>query len=192
MAVSLDPESGYRPVPEKPSLSAYPKFLTEDLSEENALPWQRYFDESITGGGGLIDEQIGRTSHATDSSGYLDKTLNLGLKDAPQLQATGFGFDSPMSEALAKKYSARVADGIKSIKTQGKIDRGSQVSKALGVIGNEIGASEKLRIQNFKEQYQYQQQRQQVYNQWVMANDAARAQFWGQVLGLAGTAAAAL
>ncbi len=183
--------SSQEDVRQKTTLDETPAWLKENLSEKNPLPWQQYFDDSITGESGLIKQQLNEAysdvfaGGLENPNGYLHKALE--ISDVGPLQAEG-GYQSPMAAAIAQKYQAQANDKLKAVRDAQKAEMPGKISKNLGRIANQIGTVQNLKMQNFKEQYAFQQKRQEIYNAWVQANNQAQAQFWGQVLGLGGTA----
>lgn len=190
---SFGPTKGYE------DQAPYEPWMTEDLSEKNPLPWQKYFGADAEKD---VNDQLGRAFGSTykDGSiapgGYIDKTMNYGVaKTAAPLRAAPMGSNSGTSnsttEALARKYSGVADNKLKALQINQKQAESKNVSKQLGMVGNELGAIDKLKMANFKEQYAYQQARNAAYTAWKNGNDAASAGIWGQIASAAGQFAGA-
>ncbi len=170
-----------------------PTYLTQDLSKSNPLPWQRYFDHSATGAANQSADR-NLTSINPDGSlnqnGYLAQTMSHGIPgQMAQLKAGPMGAapDSPMSEAIANKYSTQSDKALSSFKSQKAIEQQGQASGELNQNTNQLGTMKKLELQNYKEQYDYQQKRQQLLMGWQIAQQQAKMQILGTAIGAGGS-----
>lgn len=154
---------------------------TKDLSKENHLPGQNYFDESIDKE--LIPAQWGRDAN------YFGKTLNEGIDPkagngmgliAPQ----GLGSaNDPTIAAINNQQQALTSTALRGITTrnqeQGKVDAANQQN----TVAHEAAAEYQTEVANFQQQYAYQMQRYQLKQQYEQAQNQAQASLWGSVFG---------
>lgn len=177
-----------------------PSYIDEDLSPTNRLPWQKDFGAEIVGDEkqpGLIGEDLANTMNSLaagggeNPNGYYQNLLGANREGPADLRAATLpGSSNPMGQALAKKYSRQSADKIAGFRQSEKLDRQRLLDKELARSTSQLGAVDRHRMQNFKEQWEFQQRRAAAYDQWVAQNNAAKAQFWGSVLNLVGQATA--
>lgn len=167
-----------------------PTWLGQSLNESNPLPWQVYLPKETT--------QIGLDKLQEGASpDYYEKTLgygmdkNSGLASAPGVMGNS-GRLSPMSDALRSQAERSLGTKLQGIQNQKNAQVPLMQSQAMGTASDIFGQQYKIQLQNFKEQYSYQQQRLQAYTQWQNAKDAASAQFLGMVIGGALTVGAAV
>ncbi len=140
-----------------------------DLGRDNPLPTQQYFPQATAG---LIQDQMGR-----DSSFY-EKNLNHGL-DNTGLMLTGS--TDPMAKALEGQFAGNVNTAKESLKTQNRLGAPLMASKEqTGAVGHEAERHQN-EVQNFNEQFQYQVQRQNMYNQWKAQKDRQEASILGKI-----------
>lgn len=163
-----------------------PSWQTQDLSPTNPLPWQKYVDENPTVG--TVSDSINR---AKDPSQY-ENTLNYGLSNKPisgYESNLGMQGTDPMVGALNEKYQRDVGDKVQGIKSQNAANQPAYESGELGKAGKVVSAIQNNALTNFKEQYQFQMQRYNLYQQWQAQQNGAIGSFIGGAIGIASIAA---
>lgn len=165
------------------------------FGEDNALPGQRYYDPRVDSE--LTNpqlERLGFNGKQYKTGDYYSDFLNEGVpKGGLDTQGAGLSAsedNDPMGQAIRGKAQRDYSGKISNLKNTIEANRTLNASNELTRTGNILGAEEQLKIQNHKEQYAYQQQRIQMYNQWINAQQQAKAQFFGSIFGFAGTAGA--
>ena len=165
-----------------------PAYLTQNLSESNPLPWQQYFNPLIgdtNQEGSWATQTLKRgPSYYSDTEGYgVGKNpINAG---APQLSGARA---NPMSTAIASKYQRDTDSKLQKMRTNREMDSAVKYSSAIGKVGQVLGSAQGLANRNYQEQFQFQQQRQQLFDQWrqhVAQQEAAYTQQILQGIGMA-------
>lgn len=155
-------------------LDSTPNYLKNELSESNPLPWQSYLPKEITDLGSDIQ------SRANPQSQYQQAMSGVNIN--PSMGATNVA-PSPMSAAISRKYQRGLGNSLQSLMTNQQIQSQTNASNELNRAGNVFAKQYQLQVQNFKEQYAFQQQRMQMYQQWMAAQNAAKSNFFSSVLG---------
>jgi hypothetical protein len=171
----LAPIPGQVPVdPVDPESNPFAKTdFSKTLGRDNALPGQNYFDPAIDKT--LIPSQLER-----DSKFYSD-TLNHGVGNNDVPQPNTVHGDDPMTKALASRYEGQVNDSVRSVKTQNDVTSHAMASDNMSRVGSELGAEYQNEVQNFSEQYNFEMQRQNLYNQWKTAQSQATQGLFGAI-----------
>lgn len=168
--------------------SKMPSWQTQDLSQSNALPWQKYTPQELIGSdkpgekSGLATDILNRVN----TPGYAESTLNKNVNENPFSVAHG-SLGDPISGALNKKYSSLYDTKMSGLNNQQDIKKSTFQSNELGRAGKIFGNQWQNQVQNYKEQVAFQQQRQQMWQQWKNAKDQAGGSFLSSVLGVVGT-----
>lgn len=159
-----------------------PDWLGKDLSESNPLPWQRYLDKGVEAmGSDILNNRV--------NGRFYENNLLYGIPDkAEKLDYSSVlgGSGNPQLDAIARKYQKQVGDSLNSLKGQANYDLGVMKAKETSRASDILGTAEKIRMSNFKEQWDYQQKRQQILDQQKNAQQAAEASTLGSILGLGG------
>lgn len=152
-----------------------PKYQMEQLSKSNPLPWQKYIDPSISGDSNdIVNQQLNR-----NNSDYYDASFNRGVDFSPPKAApTGNAMLDAINNKYASQYGTKYSGLALESDTKKPAWQSSQLNRTAGVLGT-VQANE---MQNFREQFQYQQQRQQLYQQWKSAQDQAKGSFLSSIL----------
>lgn len=169
----------------------YPTYQTNTLSKQNPLPWQVYLPGQATDLAGQINN---RALSGSDNA-QRDELLNYGVNNtAPTKTASSLESNSvsAQSQAINNKASSSIGNNLDSIKAQNMINANPELreSQELSRAADIYGKDAAINMQNFKEQYNYEQQRQQMYVQYQNAQKQAQGQTLASILGLVGTAAA--
>lgn len=158
---------------------ANPTWLNRDLSPSNPLPWQQYLPKEVSE---LGYQQMDRNAGSINSD--LTKGINNhGIFGTPE--------DSPQSQAIARKYQNIAQNKIDQIKTSAGEKSVLGESKQLQSASDIFGTQQKVLMQNFKEQYSFQEQRKQAFSQYQNAQSQATAGFFASVIQAIGIAAMA-
>lgn len=168
----------------------------KDLSQDNPLQWQRYYSPAVLND--IVGPALGRSGvfSGPQDENYFYKQDMQGVdqslgKDIGASTNNGYqNSGDPMSAAIAKKYQSDFSDKLRGIQGQQKINSISQQNQEAGRAGNMLGTMDKLALDNFREQYAYQEKRRQLFTQWQQAKDAATAGYIGQVIGGVGAGVA--
>lgn len=169
-----------------------PGYLTKDLSKDNALPWQKYFDPSVTD---TNDPNSMASKALARGQDYYTNTAALGVDDAGHsiaFQSTPLtgGGSNPMSDAISRKYQKDVNSKLTNMQTQREAEAPMQYSKGMSRTAALLGAQQENEMKNFNEQYQFQMNRYNMYNQWRQAQANAQQSYLSSIMGAAGTVAA--
>lgn len=166
-----------------------PSFLTENLSEQNALPWQKYFDKNVSDTntpGSLVNGQLDR------GKDYYENTRNAGLDNVNVPMRTtplSGGQNNPMSDAIASKYQRDVGGKLNMLKTNNQNQSEMDYSSSQGKAAKLMQLSQANKNKNFMEQYDFQMKRYNLHQQWDAANKAAEASTISNFLGYVTSAA---
>lgn len=154
--------------------------LTKDLSEQNHLAGQNYYDQGVQGPGGLIDRQANRSAGNSD---FFKDTLSHGLNpgDNNQLGAIGGDQSDPMAKALSSRYQQKYETNLGGVKAQNDVNAKVQNSANESQVSSELQSVYSTDEQNYAQQYQFQVNRQKLNNDYVNAQNAANAQLYGQI-----------
>lgn len=182
-----------------------PPWLVNNLSQDNALPWQKYIDPSVSD---TINQQLDRVGlfpnaqnnnsgrmtnldkaggmpQASPQGDYYNDSLGKNVNFGVQKANTG----NPMTDAIYNKYSQDYAPKYGALKTNFDIGKSSWQSGQLNKAGSELGAIQKNQMQNFAEQYQFQLQRQQLFKAWKQNQQSVLGSILGGILKIGGAAA---
>lgn len=154
-----------------------------DLSEENALPGQSYYDEKITNG--LIGQQMGR-----DENAYKD-LLGYGVSDAGSALPGGARSD-PMARALQSKAERDTQSSLKGIQTRAESEAGIKESNTQSQVEGEMASIYENKAKNFEQQYAYEIRRHDLLNKWKQAQAQARSNLLSQIAGGIGAVGGAI
>lgn len=179
-----------------------PKWQTQDLSESNPLPWQKYLDQGaidiandifanarqprtpanlqLSGWGASGDPNALKTGDFGEAPVGHDKYTDDLLKGVEMGAPTG---GSPMSDAISRKYQRETESNIGNLRRQIEQNAPMTQAKQLARAADIYGKQQAIRMQNFKEQYEFQQRRAQLYAAWKQAKDAGSASIFSAVLG---------
>lgn len=162
-----------------------PSWLTENLGEDNPLPWQRYYDPNIADPnkkGSLAASLLGRDQN------YYNAANNIGLEDTEQQltqpQLTG-NYSSPMADAIARKSQTDMSSKLQGIRTANQANAPMQYSQGQGRAAKVINAAQENRNKNFQEQYDFQMKRYDLKRQHDAMVREEKDAFLGNVLGIA-------
>jgi hypothetical protein len=152
---------------------------SKPLDPSNKLPWQRYFDPSV-------DENLTHPAiNRGMEDGYFEKQLNYGTGGDSGLGGGGLKGDesSPMSAAISQKYQDQYGNASASLKAQNKNQGDIRQSNELSRASNMLGSEDQLKMQNFKEQYAYQQKRYEAVKAWEQAKQQSQMQWLNMIIG---------
>lgn len=170
-----------------------PAFLGQNLSEDNALPWQKYFDKNVAGteagSDSLVTRQLGRDAN------YFEGARNRGLEDGnfstfqPRRLSGGAGpTGNAMSQAIASKYQKDVSSSLGALRTQNKVQSELDSSRNLTQANKVLADAQQRKNQNFLEQYDFQMKRYNLYMQHKALQAQAEASAISNFLGFVGMA----
>ena len=152
---------------------------SRELSEQNALPWQRYLGTDISRD---LPQQMINQGATPD---YYLNTTNRNVNDKLSLPTVDpLGSKSPMMSAINKRYEKRFDDSMKSFRANQGYDASKYQADQLTDANKIMAAVEQNKMQNFKEQWDFQMQRYERYNAWKRAESEARSNVICQVLGM--------
>jgi hypothetical protein len=156
-----------------------PGYLSGDLSKSNPLPWQQYMPGQITDStnpNSIVSQQL------TKGPEYFQNTLNnanvVGSKQ-PMFNQNFTGSGAPgqapsgQNAAIAQSAEGNVDRNQMALQTNAQQASPMLYSQMQGQAGSEMGAAQNLALQNFQAQYQFQLQRQNLYNQWRSTQNQA-------------------
>lgn len=159
-----------------------PAWLTQNLSEQNKLPWQQYFSPAVsdtTNPDSLASRQISR------GPGYYKRTSQYNVAQVPTdfhaTPQTGGQVD-PMADAIARKYKRDVSGKLQTMQDKSDVQSTVDYSTAQGRAGQVLGMAQQIKNKNFLEQYQFQLQRQQLQQQYENAKRQADAALTGDII----------
>lgn len=173
-----------------------PDYLKKDLSKKNPLPWQRYIDPGVSD---VVNSQLGRV-YGTSDNAFDPNNINAdgSYKEQPTKQTDSYtqniergvnfsgGTPKPtgnaMLDAINNKYANQFANKYAGLATNNKINKPVYQSSQLARTGSVLGNIQANEMANFKEQYAFQQQRQQMYNQWQQEQERAKGGFLSSLL----------
>lgn len=167
------------------ALAETPDWQKKDLSEDNALPWQTYLPKEIEGLASGIQSR-------GQNPGLITNQLLQGVEGGHVKGPDALGGNSLMSSAIAKKYEGQLGEGIESLKNKTKADELKRGNEEMMRAADVFGRSQAIKMQNFREQYEYQAKRKAIYEQWKNAKSQAEASMWSSILGGVFTVGAAL
>ena len=171
------------------TLAETPDVYKNTLSESNKLPWQQYLDTSLANNldatgknhNGLANQIWNRAQNGENegllSHGVPTQASAIQLGNQPQ------GYNNPMNDAIAGKYNEKLTDTIRNQKQLQDMGAPMRQSEELARSSDIFGKQQAIQMQNFKEQYAFQQQRQQLFTQYVNAQNQAEGEVLGQILG---------
>ncbi len=146
---------------------------SKDLSQDNPLPGQHYFDKSIDTT--LIPQQADR-----DVKGI----LSYGLGEGPDLGGNApLHGDDPMVKALGQRYQTQTDTALRGLKQNIDVNAPVNQAKQDTTTAGEMAAEYNNQVQNFQQQYAYQVQRYNMYNQYQTALNNASSSLIGAILG---------
>lgn len=162
-----------------------PAWLDENLGKDNPLPWQQYYDKGVvdpSNSDSLVSRQLAR------GEDYYKNTANHGLNDQPMDVAMpgftgGSGRQSPMSEAISRKYQKDVSGKLRGMQTQNEANAPLQRSKALSQAEHVMTSAQQLENKNFQDQYAFQMQRWNLQQQHNAALEQANRTFLANAIG---------
>ncbi len=157
-----------------------PNKLDEELSRENPLPGQNYFDPKAEE---LASEQMGR------GADFFTGNLNYGI-GKPGLSADNS--TDPMVRALNQGWDSEYNTGAEATKTRNELTAPMRESEQKGRAAAQSGAMYQNEVQNFQEQYAFQLKRQAMLNQWKIAKARAEAGLYGAIFSGVGAAGGAI
>lgn len=163
-------------------------YLTENLSRDNALPWQQYYDKGVVDTNdpdSLVSKALSR------GKDYYNDAANYGVSDKTNFGTTPLtgGQQNPMADAIARKYQRDVSGKVRGLKNANKLDATKRESDNLGQAANVLVAAQQKENQNFLEQYDFQMKRYNLLQQHEAMVNAAHNAFIGNIIGIAGTVA---
>lgn len=154
-------------MPEVNPNNMLPKDMTKELSRENPLPGQNYYDPSAEE---LTKDQMGRDAN------FFTENLNYGVGKG------GLSADysnDPMVQALQGGWETERNTSAEATKERNSLNAPMMESEQKGKAAAESGAMYQNEVQNFQEQYAYQMKRQAMLNQWKIAKARAEAGLYG-------------
>lgn len=169
-------------------LASLPSWETGDLSRQNPLPWQAYLPNEIANSAGGLAEGIQAKG---EDPNYLKGQLMQGVsQDSTTHLGAGssLGANSPMSSAISKRYQNSLGNKLSQFQNTANASADSMRSQEENKAAQMYGSDQQIAQANYKEQYQYQMQRQQLYNAYQNANNAADSQMISQIIQGAATA----
>lgn len=157
------------------------------IDQNNPLPWQKYVDSQTTN----VPNQIMQDVTGVDGSRQTSfgDPSQWGKAETGRL-LNGVGNEnlihsqSPMSEAIAKKYQQRAQQSLNSLKTNIQADQPMRAAKQIEFAGRVNNSIEQNKLNNYKEAWSFQIQRDAAYKKWNDAKKAAEQQFLSTVLGI--------
>lgn len=152
----------------------YDDWQSKHLGEDNPLPWQKYLPVDAV----EMGDEFNRRPES-----YFTDGMNEGVDRSDMFEAAR----SPMEAAIAKKYRSQYGNKLSGLKAAGAVEGKARYGKEMARAADVYGKQQQIRMQNFKEQYEYQERRRQIYNQWVQAQNAAKGSWLSTVLGGLGT-----
>lgn len=164
-----------------------PKWQRTDLGPDNLLPWQTNlpgYNTAIAAGmwrEGLDGDNIDRkglTEHGIDNA----NPGGLGAGDS-----LGSGSLNAMSSALKSKYDSETSGKVKNLKDQFSVndDEAMRRSNTLSRAAEIYGKDQAKKLQNFTEQYNFQKERQALWDAHRRAEQEANSKTVSDILGLA-------
>lgn len=169
----------------------YEQWKQKALSEENPLPWQKYMPKQVDYIAGDIYQ---RAMHGAIKNDYSLENSYLGGIGGKYSNPSLLGGDGgPMSQAISRKYARDYSSKVKSIEDQFAAKKPGILSQQMGRATDIYNKQMQLRMQNFKEQYDYQVQRAKALadfnNMKAMLNAQTASGIFGFISKLAGTIA---
>lgn len=158
--------------------------FSKDLSRDNPLPGQSYFDPSIEGS--LIPEQAGHDKN------YFTDTLNYGLNTAGAATPGTVDSNDPMVKALSGRYADQSQNSLQQMKGQNEASAPVMESSEAAKASQELAAVHQNEVQNFNAQYAFQMKRYNLMKQWQAAKSQAEAGLFGSIFGGLGAVGGAL
>lgn len=159
----------------------HPTDYSSQLSEDNALPWQRYLGADISKD--LPQEMINRGANPDYYVNATNRNMGSDYK-LPGTDAISGG--SPLLGAINKRYQQRFDTAMDSQKATQKNDASKYQADQIGSANKLMTAVEQNRMQNFKEQWDFQMQRYNQYREWERSQNEARSKTIGTILGYLG------
>lgn len=163
--------------------AATPDWLTKNLNRQNPMPWENYLpDEIANSSNSLAANDLAKAR----TPGYLTgQVLNgVGAASTNNMGAgNSLGAANPMGSAIAKRYQAGLGNKLATIQSQVQASEPTMQSQELNRAAQMFGSDQAIAQANFKEQYNYETQRNQLYNQYKNALSAGTASTVGQVIG---------
>lgn len=148
-----------------------PQYLKDTLSESNPLPWQQYLDRDTANLGANIETRA--------KSGYNEEKPLMGLGDTEGVLTD----QSPMGKAIGARFAREYGNKIEDIKNANSISSKVKSQRDLSRASDVFAKQHQIRIQNYKEQMDYQKERMRMYDEWKAAQDKAQSDFLSSVLG---------
>lgn len=153
------------------------KYKTQELGQDNPLPWQKYTPSTLVGtdatGGGFVNDTLTRLNSPNVLKDTQFKNVNYGGMNPMRRDSLG----DPVSAALNNKYASQYDTKIAGLKNEATIKDPVYRSKQYDRAGRVLGAVWQNQVANYKEQVAFQQQREQMWQQWKNAQDQAKASF---------------
>lgn len=147
--------------------------LNAPLSQSNALPGQNYFSSAVDNT--LIPSQLSR------GASFYSGSLNYGGGNSGIAEPNTVNSSDPMAAALANRYQGTVDNAKNAITTSNNVNAPVMASNNLSTVGNELNAEYQNQVQNFAQQYQFETQRQNLYNQYQTAQTQAQQGLLGSI-----------
>ena len=158
------------------------------LGKSNPLPGQNYLPQNFSD---LYNSQLTRTPD------WYASTLNYGVgQPNVPFNAEGSGqagSNDPMLAAIQGQAQRNYGNASRSLQVQNAAAAAPMASAEETVAAKEMGAEYANDVQNFNQQYQYELQRQNLFNEYNTAVNQTTAQVMGQIfqgVGALGMAAA--
>lgn len=155
---------------------------TKPFGPDNSLPGQQYFNP-------IIDKDLLPLVGPNANNG-LD-AQNYGVKDAVipfALNRNGggagaLGNNNPMAEALANNYQRDLNSNVNAITNRNAVNAPLVESNNQLRAANMMTAEQQNINQNYLQQYDYQEKRKQLYQEWVNNNQNATYGWISSILG---------
>lgn len=159
--------------PVDPMLEGVPAHLRSELSQDNPLPWQTYVPKEIDA---LAGDMLQRGEKF-----HYDQAMR-GIPNNVKLSASNLS-PTPQSEAIARKYERDVSNKLGSLRTQTEMQTPLKTSTGFGRSADIYGKQRAVQMQNFKEQYEFQNERLRQQKQKEAMIQAEKDAFFNNVLG---------
>jgi len=154
--------------------------LNSQLSQQNHLPGQNYFDPSVNSS--LIPAEQQKTA------GYYQGALNQNVTPNSVSGPSSINSSDPMVQALSNRYNTQTQTAVNSITGQNNANAPVLASANESAMEGQLGAEYNNQVQNFAQQYAFEINRQTLYNNWQTAQNQAQSGLYGQIFGGIGKA----
>lgn len=148
-----------------------PTWLSQNLSPENPLPWQKYLPSDVRD---IADAQFARDANYY-KKGIIGNSLDPSSMFSPK--------QTPMSQAIENKYKKMADTKISGLLQETGNKATALESRAQQSASDIYGKQMQIIMNNFKEQYEFQRQRKEAQDRYKAMQAQAESQFFSAVFG---------